>query len=61
MSEKRLEGQVAVVTGASRGIGRACAEELAREGAAVVINYFQSPEQAEQLAKQISDAGGRAI
>ena len=61
MSEKRLEGQVAVVTGASRGIGRACAEELAREGAAVVVNYFQSPEQAEQLAKQISDAGGRAI
>jgi NAD(P)-dependent dehydrogenase (short-subunit alcohol dehydrogenase family) len=61
MSEKRLEGQVAVVTGASRGIGRACAEELAREGAAVVINYVQSPEQAEQLAKQISDAGGRAI
>jgi NAD(P)-dependent dehydrogenase (short-subunit alcohol dehydrogenase family) len=61
MSEKRLEGQVAVVTGASRGIGRACAEELAREGAAVVINYNQSPEPAEQLAKQVNDAGGRAI
>jgi len=61
MPEKRLEGQVAVVTGASRGIGRACAEELAREGAAVVVNYNQSPEPAEQLAKQINDAGGRAI
>jgi NAD(P)-dependent dehydrogenase (short-subunit alcohol dehydrogenase family) len=61
MSEKRLEGQVAVVTGASRGIGRACAEELARCGAAVVVNYNQSPEPAEQLAKQINDGGGRAI
>jgi len=61
MSEKRLEGQVAVVTGASRGIGRACAEELARCGAAVVVNYNQSPKPAEQLAKQINDGGGRAI
>jgi len=61
MSEKRLEGQVAVVTGASRGIGHACAEELARCGAAVVVNYNQSPEPAEQLAKQINDGGGRAI
>ncbi|MEX0751059.1 MAG: SDR family NAD(P)-dependent oxidoreductase, partial [Dehalococcoidia bacterium] len=61
MSEKRLEGQVAVVTGASRGIGRACAEELAREGATVVINYNQSPEPAEQLAKQVNDAGGKAM
>ena len=61
MSKKRLEGQVAVVTGASRGIGRACAEELAREGAAVVVNYFQSPEPAEQLAQQITGDGGRAM
>lgn len=57
----RLEGRVAVVTGASRGIGRACAEELAREGAAVVVNYFQSPEPAEDLVKQIEASGGRAI
>lgn len=57
----RLEGRVAVVTGASRGIGRACAEELAREGAAVVVNYFQSPEPAEDLVKQIEANGGRAI
>jgi len=61
LSKKRLEGQVAVVTGASRGIGRACAEELAREGAAVVVNYFQSPEPAEQLAQQITGDGGRAM
>jgi NAD(P)-dependent dehydrogenase (short-subunit alcohol dehydrogenase family) len=60
MSDKRLEGQVAVVTGASRGIGRACAEELAREGAAIVVNFNQSPEPAEQLAKTIRDAGGLA-
>jgi len=61
MTSKRLEGQVAVVTGASRGIGRACAEELAREGAAIVVNYNQSPDPAEQLVKQINGGGGRAI
>jgi acetoacetyl-CoA reductase len=61
MPEKRLDGRVAVVTGASRGIGRACAEELAREGAAVVINYNTSPEPAQALAKEIESGGGRAI
>jgi NAD(P)-dependent dehydrogenase (short-subunit alcohol dehydrogenase family) len=61
MSQKRLEGRVAVVTGASRGIGRACAEELAREGAAVVVNYFQSQEPAEALVGEIVSRGGRAI
>ncbi|MEX2245957.1 MAG: 3-oxoacyl-ACP reductase family protein [Dehalococcoidia bacterium] len=60
MSEKRLEGRVAVVTGASRGIGRACAEELAREGAAIVANYHQSAGPAEELVQQIEAAGGRA-
>lgn len=61
MTEKRLEGQVAVVTGASRGIGKACAEELAREGAAIVVNYFTNQEAAEALAGEIVSAGGRAI
>ena len=61
MSEKRLEGQVAVVTGASRGIGRACAEELAREGAAVVVNYFTNQEAADALVGDIVSKGGRAI
>jgi NAD(P)-dependent dehydrogenase (short-subunit alcohol dehydrogenase family) len=61
MAEKRLDGQVAVVTGASRGLGRACAEELAREGAAVVVNYFTSPEPANDVVKGITSAGGRAI
>ena len=61
MSGKRLEGRVAVVTGASRGIGRACAEELAREGAAVVVNYFQSQVPADELVGEIVSQGGRAI
>ena len=61
MSEKRLEGQVAVVTGASRGIGRACATELAREGAAVVVNYFMSQPPADELVGEIVSKGGRAI
>ena len=61
MSEQRLAGQVAVVTGASRGIGRACAEELAREGAAIVVNYFTNQEAADALVGEIVSAGGRAI
>jgi NAD(P)-dependent dehydrogenase (short-subunit alcohol dehydrogenase family) len=61
MSNKRLEGQVAVVTGASRGIGKACAEELAREGAAIVVNYFTNQQAAEKLVGEIVSAGGRAI
>ena len=58
---KRLDGQVAIVTGASRGIGRAVAKELAEYGAAVVVNYFQSQEPAEELAGEIASNGGRAI
>jgi acetoacetyl-CoA reductase len=61
MSDKRLEGQVAVVTGASRGLGRACAEELAREGAAIVANYFTNQELADELVGQIVSEGGRAV
>jgi len=55
-----LENRVAVVTGGSRGIGRAVALELAKRGAAVVVNYNKSPESAEKVAAQITADGGRA-
>ena len=57
----QLDGQVAVVTGASRGIGRAVAKELAGCGAAVAVNYNQSQEQGEALVKEITGGGGKAI
>jgi 3-oxoacyl-[acyl-carrier protein] reductase len=53
-----LEGKSALVTGASRGIGRAVAAELARAGAAVVVGYRSGREEAEALAEEI---GGRAV
>ena len=53
-----LAGKLALVTGASRGIGRAIAEELARAGADVVVGYRSGQEEAEQLAAAI---GGRAV
>ena len=56
-----LDGQVAVVTGASRGIGRACAIELARHGASVVVNYVANEEIAQSCAKEIEAAGARAL
>ena len=56
-----LSGRVAVVTGGSRGIGRAVALELARRGAAVVVNYNRSPDAANEVASQIEAGGGKAI
>ena len=56
-----LSGQVALVTGASRGIGRAIALALAAEGAAVAVNYASSADAAEAVVKEIVDAGGEAI
>ena len=50
--------KVAVVTGASRGIGRAIALELASRGAAVVINYNGSEERAKEVQKEIEEKGG---
>lgn len=55
-----LEKKVALVTGGSRGIGRAIAIEFAARGAAVVVNYNKSPDAAEDVVKKIKDAGGRA-
>jgi 3-oxoacyl-[acyl-carrier protein] reductase len=53
--------RVAIITGASLGIGSAVAERLARDGFSVVINYSGHPASAEQLARKIEAAGGRAI
>lgn len=58
---KKLEGKVAVVTGASRGIGKAIAMRLALDGATVVINYNGSKEKAEQVLSEIEAAGGKAV
>ncbi|SHN82670.1 3-oxoacyl-[acyl-carrier protein] reductase [Paenibacillus sp. ov031] len=58
---KKLAGKVAIVTGSSRGIGRAIAEQLAELGADVVINYASSPDKAEQVADIARQKGVRAI
>jgi len=55
-----LKDRVAVVTGGSRGIGRAIALEFAARGAAIVVNYHKSPEAADEVVKQIVEAGGKA-
>ncbi len=56
-----LEGQVAIVTGASRGIGKAIAIALASEGAKVIINYASSANAAEAVVQEIANNGGEAI
>ena len=56
-----LEGKVAIVTGSSRGIGRAIAKELAARGAAVVVNYLNSEAAADEVAQEINSAGGKAV
>jgi 3-oxoacyl-[acyl-carrier protein] reductase len=56
-----LENRVALVTGASRGIGRGIAVEMAREGADVVVNYNQSKDKANEVASAIEAVGRRAL
>src|SRR4051794_15355417 len=58
---KKLEGKVAVVTGASKGIGAEVARHLAAEGAKVVVNYASSRAGAEKVVADITGAGGRAV
>jgi 3-oxoacyl-[acyl-carrier protein] reductase len=57
----KLKGKVAIVTGASKGIGASIATHLAAEGAAVVVNYSSSKEGADRVVKEITSEGGKAV
>lgn len=57
----KLQDRVALVTGASRGIGRAIAVEFVKEGAKMVVNYLKSRAEAEAVVREIADLGGEAI
>jgi 3-oxoacyl-[acyl-carrier protein] reductase len=61
MKNGKLNGKVAVVTGASKGIGAGIAKELALEGASVVVNYSSARQDADRVVDEISKRGGKAI
>ena len=60
MNNGKLNGKIAVVTGASKGIGAGIAREFAAEGAAVVVNYASSKQDADRVLDEISKRGGKA-
>src|SRR6267142_6356974 len=60
-NQKKLAGKVAVVTGASKGIGAAIAKHLAQENASVVVNYSSSKSDADRVVGEISKQGGTAV
>src|SRR5437899_7634154 len=61
MKKGKLEGKIAVVTGASKGIGAAIAKQFAAEGAAVVVNYASSKQGADRVVDEIAKRGGKAV
>src|SRR5947207_11016830 len=61
MKNGKLNGKVAVVTGASKGIGDGIAKQLAAEGAAVIVNYASAKSDADKIIDEISKAGGKAV
>src|SRR5205807_5016552 len=61
MKNGKLNGKVAVVTGASKGIGAGIAKEFAAEGASVVVNYSSSKSDADKVVDEISKGGGKAV
>src|SRR2546421_7795174 len=61
MKNGKLNGKVAVVTGASKGIGAGIAKQLAAEGAAVIVNYASAKSDADKIIDEISKAGGKAV
>src|ERR1043165_6182480 len=61
MKSGKLAGKVAVVTGASKGIGAGIAKQFAAEGAAVVVNYASSKSDADKVVDEIAKRGGKAI
>jgi 3-oxoacyl-[acyl-carrier protein] reductase len=61
MGNKKLSGKIALVTGSSRGIGRALVERMSRDGAAVAVNYVSNSDKAEEVVAAIRSGGGTAV
>ena len=58
---KELEGKIALVTGASRGLGRGIADVLAEKGASVIVNYRTDTAHADSICREIREKGGKAV